>query len=77
MFSQVFGVMFPTIQLVGAIGPALVAQVAQAFGGYQAAYVLLAVLMVVGAVAFPPLMRIVQNRACADNPRHDVKTPQG
>lgn len=77
MFSQVFGVMFPTIQLVGAIGPALVAQVAQAFGGYQAAYVLLAVLMVAGAVAFPPLMRIVQNRACADNPRHDVKTPQG
>lgn len=77
MFSQVFGVMFPTIQLVGAIGPALVAQVAQAFGGYQAAYVLLAVLMVVGAVAFPPLMRIVQNRACADNPRRDVKTPQG
>ena len=65
MFSQVFGVMFPTIQLVGAVGPALVAQVAQAFGGYHAAYVLLAVLMVVGAVAFPPLMDRIKNRSCA------------
>lgn len=68
MFSQVFGVMFPTIQLVGAIGPVLVAQVAQVCGGYQAAYILLAVLMVTGAVSFPPLMRIIQNRTCADNP---------
>lgn len=59
-FPQVFGGMFPTIQLVGALGPALVAQVARLFGGYHVAYVLLAVLMVVGAVSFPPLMRIVQ-----------------
>ncbi|OUN89308.1 MFS transporter [[Collinsella] massiliensis] len=45
--------------------------------GAKAGVVLTFILGAVGAVAFPPLMRIVQNRACADNPRHDVKTPQG
>lgn len=69
-FPKVFGVMFPTIQLVGAIGPALVVNVAQHFGGYHMAYLLLAVLMTVGAVSFPILMGVIQRRTCPDNPRN-------
>lgn len=68
MFPRVFGVMFPTIQLVGAIGPALVALVSRIFGSYHAAYVMLAVLMTVGAVAFPLLMDYIKNRDCPNSP---------
>lgn len=70
MFSRVFGVMFPTIQLVGAVGPALVAWITEMSGGYQAAYIMLGVLMAAGAIAFPPLMDFIKNRDCPNNPKN-------
>lgn len=56
-FSASFGVMQPVIQLVGAVGPAAFALVANATGSYDASFVMAAVMMGVGLVAYSALMR--------------------
>ena len=57
-FSASFGVMQPVIQLVGAVGrPAAFALVANATGSYDASYVMAAVMMGAGLVAYSALMR--------------------
>ena len=55
-FSVSFGVMQPVIQLVGAAGPAAFALVANATGSYDASFVMAAVMMGVGLVAYSALM---------------------
>lgn len=55
-FSASFGVMQPVIQLVGAVGPAAFALVANATGSYDASFVMAAVMMGVGLVAYSALM---------------------
>ena len=56
-FSGSFGLMFPIIQLVGAVGPGLFAIVAGATGSYFVSYVCAAALMGVGLVLFVALTR--------------------
>lgn len=56
-FSTSFGVMQPIIQLVGAIGPAAFALVANATGSYDASYMLAAIMMGAGLVLYKILMR--------------------
>ncbi len=56
-FSESFGVMQPAIQLIGAIGPAAFALAANATGSYDASYVMAAVMMALGLVAFSKLAK--------------------
>lgn len=56
-FSGSFGLMFPIIQLVGAIGPGLFALTAGATGSYVVSYVCAAVLMGIGLALFVLLTR--------------------
>lgn len=54
-FSEVFGVMNPLIQLIGAAGPACFALIANATGSYDASYAAAAVMMAVGLMAYSAL----------------------
>lgn len=56
-FSGSFGLMFPIIQLVGAVGPGLFALTASATGSYVVSYTCAAVLMGIGLVLFVLLTR--------------------
>ena len=56
-FSGAFGLMFPIIQLVGAIGPGLFALTAGATGNYVVSYACAAVLMAIGLALFVLLTR--------------------
>ena len=56
-FSGAFGLMFPIIQLVGAIGPGLFALTAGATGSYVVSYACAAVLMAIGLALFVLLTR--------------------
>ncbi|RGU52543.1 MFS transporter [Olsenella sp. AF16-14LB] len=51
-FSASFGVMFPLVQLIGAIGPAAIAFIARVNGSYDASYAFCAVMMIVGLITY-------------------------
>ncbi len=51
-FSRAYGVIQPINQLIGAFGSAFFAQIAARFGGYNASYIAVAVLLFIGLVIF-------------------------
>lgn len=56
-FSASFGVMLPLVQLIGAVGPALIALIASVSGSYDASYAFCAVMMLAGLVVYELIVR--------------------